>query len=165
MSASRSIKFIILSSIVGAVGFGVAGLARGAATLYDITNGTVRVLSRPAEPLIGIFSLDEPTTNHSSHGDITAYDIISFDLQSASAAFTLSTGTLAELPNAEGTPTVALIAYMHAVGLPSETVLLRSSGTGRDNAFQNISIWNTNETEQLGSMSFSAVEVPRPALT
>jgi len=128
-----------------------------------VTNGVMTLSNRPPEPLTGTFTLAEGVTLNGPHGDILYFELLALELQSASASFALSSGGIVALPNDEGAPSLYLGAETHAVGLPFETVQLRSSGMG--DVFQNISIGDTNETQQLGAMSFSAVAVPKPRLS
>lgn len=134
-----------------------------AATNYVLTNGVITLPGRPPEALTGTFALADEIILNSPHGEVRYYELLALEFQSASVSFALSTGSLGYVPNSEGPPTAYFTAGVKATGLPLETVLLRSSGVG--DAFQNISISDTNETQQLGTMSFSAVAVLAPRLS
>jgi hypothetical protein len=133
-----------------------------AATNYVLTNGVITLSARPPEPLTGSFTLAEGVTLSSPHGEVRFFELLGLELQSASVSFILRTGGVVFMPNGEGASTVPFLAVVNATGLPFETVRLRSSDEG--DAFH-ISIWDTNETQQLGTMSFSAVAVPVPRLS
>src|SRR5262245_477319 len=128
-------------------------LAVNAAKDYVLTNGVITLADRPPESLAGTFRLGDELRFTGQHGEITYFELLALEFHSASASFTLRTASLVFFTNSEGAPTSDFTADVNAVGLTLPTVRLRSSGVGGL-----LSISDTNETRQLGTMSFLAVE-------